>query len=120
MGGFAACTALVGTAVNQVDQQSKKQVTVTYAVTGRGTASINYDTSTNAGVSTENANEVPLPWSKDVVISGLFRAPHVVATLGADGGTVTCTISTGGRVLKTATSSGPFASATCMADLSNG
>jgi uncharacterized membrane protein len=120
IGGFTACTALVGTAVNKIDESAKKQVTVTYSVTGQGSASITYDTSTGAGVSSENANNTPLPWSKDVVISGLLKTPNLIATLGADGGTVTCEISVNGQMLKTATSSGPFASATCMADLPNG
>lgn len=117
VGGFAACTAMVGGAINKIDENAKTQVAVTYSVTGQGKASITYDTSTDAGVSSESANDARLPWSKDVTISGILKTPHVLATLGPDGGTVTCSISANGKVLKSATSSGPFATATCMADV---
>ena len=119
-GGFAACAAMVGGVANNINNESKREVHVSYSVSGTGKASITYDTSTNTGWSSEQANDTKLPWSKDVTMSGILKSPNVFATLGPDGGNITCTITVDGQVLKTATGSGPFATATCTASIPRG
>jgi hypothetical protein len=116
-GGFGACAAMVGSVANEIDQEAEREVQVTYSVTGDGTASIQYDTSTDTGISSETANDADLPWTKEVTVSGFFKSPHLIATLGSDGGDITCEIKADGKVVKTASGSGPFASVTCMANL---
>src|SRR3977135_2906807 len=81
-GGFAACAAVVGGVANNINNESKREVQVSYGVSGTGTASITYDTSTNAGWSSEQANDTKLPWSKDITMSGIMKSPNVIATLG--------------------------------------
>ncbi len=101
-----------------VDHAAHVKHTVVYSVTGTGQASdITYATvQEGAGQSGEaqvtNAN---LPWSKTITASGLFTAFDVSASAGADGGTVTCTITEDGNQLATNTATGAFASADCSA-----
>jgi hypothetical protein len=119
-GGFAACAAVVGSVATNISNESKREVHVSYSVSGTGTASITYDTTTNAGWSSEQANDAKLPWSKDVTMSGILKSPNVFATLGPNGGKITCTITVDGQVLKTATGSGPYATAMCTASIPGG
>ena len=77
IGGFGACIARVDTTVNQ---NAKKQVTVTYVVTGQGTALISYDTSTNSG------EDIPVVIGNALGHSDPRRLEWIAAVVAASAG----------------------------------
>jgi hypothetical protein len=59
-------------------------------------------------------NGVPLPWRKDVTITGLGKMATLTATNGfEDEGSITCRILVDGAVVNENTASGIGASASC-------
>ena len=113
LGGCGAVLA-VGTAA--VVHEAKKNHTVVYAVTGTGRATdITYATlqQGNGQNGQAQVSNVPLPWTTTITVSGLLTAFSLSGTLGADGGSLTCSISEDGRQLATTTASGAFATASC-------
>lgn len=110
---IGGCVAFAGSAVNEIDKQSKEVHTVIYTVTGTSkVGSLTYNTD---GVATlEQETSAKLPWSKTLKISGL--APiYQVSVQNAIGqtGTVTCTIKVDDKIVKTATGKGEGANASC-------
>ncbi|WP_227983226.1 MmpS family transport accessory protein [Nocardia spumae] len=111
---MGSCMALVGGAVNSVDKESKREVTVTYQVEGTGPdSSITYS-GRDFNIAQENG--ATLPWSKQVTIDGLGKTVSLSATNDEKGGDVTCRILLGDKVISEQKSSGPFASASCTGD----
>jgi hypothetical protein len=107
---------IVASAAKSVNDAVTKVHTVVYSVAGSGTATtITYDTLQSGSGQNGEAQDtnVPLPWSKTIHASGLITAYTVSATVGSDGGTVTCTITVDGKVVNTNTANGAFATATC-------
>lgn len=114
IGAFAACTAVVGTAVDSVDKESKKVVHVTYKVTGEGPATITYDVNGN----TTQDTEAQLPWSKETEVTGLSKYVSFMASNGIEAsGKITCQVLRDGKVIIENTASGPGASASCSGDV---
>lgn len=111
MGG---CVALVGGAANEIDKESKREVTVTYQVTGSGTGTS--VTCSGRDFNIAQDTDVALPWSKEVTIDGLGKTVTLSATNDQDGGAVTCSIKVGDRVISEQQSTGPFATASCTGD----
>ncbi|WP_431817370.1 hypothetical protein [Gordonia jacobaea] len=109
---IASCSVLVGGAVKSVDDESKRVVDVTYEITGDGpTASATY---TTGNLNIAQDTDVPVPWTKQVQISGLGKSVTLSASNSIDGsGTITCAIKQGDKVISTNTSSGPGATASC-------
>ncbi|WP_231965610.1 MULTISPECIES: MmpS family transport accessory protein [unclassified Mycobacterium] len=104
--------AFIGGVAKNIDDESKREVTVTYSVTGSGeSVAITYS---GRDFNTAQETDASLPWSKDVTIDGLGKTVTLTATNGSDGGTITCEISANGKTLAQQTSSGPFASASCI------
>ncbi|MCP1502845.1 hypothetical protein J2Y89_001589 [Curtobacterium herbarum] len=93
--------------------------TVHYEVTSDGKTlnSVTYLTFNNGASSTEQANGTAAPFSKDVKIEddGLFESSlfSLVAQAGEDATTITCKITADGKTIQEATSTGPYAVATC-------
>lgn len=115
--GMGACVAFVGGVANNIDKESKRQVTVTYEVTGSGNSvAVTYS---GHDFNTAQDTGVSLPWTKQVTVDGLGKTVSLTATNGSDSGTVTCRISANGKVLAEQTSSGPFASANCIGNAGN-
>ncbi|WP_054600986.1 MmpS family transport accessory protein [Mycolicibacterium fortuitum] len=110
--GLGACVAFVGGVAKNIDDESKREVTVTYSVTGSGnSAAITYS---GRDFNTAQETDVTLPWNKNVTIDGLGKTVSLTVTNDSDGGTITCEISANGRTLARQTSSGPFATASCI------
>jgi hypothetical protein len=110
--GVGGCFAFVGLVANGIDAESKREVTVTYEVTGTGdSVAVTYS---GRDFNTAQETGVGLPWRKDVVIDGLGKTVILTGTRSMGDGTVTCRISANGKVVSEQTSSGPFASASCM------
>lgn len=111
---FGGCFAIVAGLVNEVEENSGREITVTYQVEGTGPpVSITY-LAGDLGMAQETATAVP--WAKDVAIDGFGRIVSLTASNNADGGAVTCRILVGDRVLAQQTSTGPYASANCSGD----
>ncbi|WP_336873509.1 MmpS family transport accessory protein [Rhodococcus qingshengii] len=109
---FAGCTALVGGAINSVDEESKKEVVVTYEVTGDSDGAIITYTANDSNLSQDTA--ATLPWTKDVTVTGLIKVATVTASNSYDGtGSITCKIIANGKVLTENTANGAGASASC-------
>lgn len=86
---------------------------VTYAITASesGSALITYAEDSNFNLAQENGAD--LPWTKDLTIpEGSFRILSLSAQ-NSGGGDISCSITVGGQVVDTATSSGDYAIVTC-------
>ncbi len=113
IGGCVTIVSLAGVAVNHAAHVNH---TVVYSVTGTGQATdITYSTlqEGNGQNGTAQVTNVSLPWSKTITVSGLITVFDVSATVGTDGGTVSCTITEDGRQIAHNAASGAFASADC-------
>lgn len=111
---IGGCMAMIGGAANEIDKESKREVTVTYQVEGSGgNSSITYS-GRDFNIAQETA--ATLPWTKDVTIDGLGKTVTLSATNDENGGDVTCRILVDGNAISEQTSSGPFASASCTGD----
>jgi Mycobacterium membrane protein len=95
---------------NQQKSSGALAFTVTYKVTGTSISpAITYN---NATGGTEQKSGATLPWQQSYDFKdGNFFA-NLVAT-SSDSGNVTCQVLVGSKVVKEATSSGQFASASC-------
>lgn len=89
---------------------------VTYSITASESVSalITYAEDANFNLAQENG--AALPWTKDLTIpAGGFRILSLSAQ-NSGGGEISCSISVGGQVVDTATSSGDYAIVTCSHD----
>lgn len=115
--GLVVCilwVAAFGKAVNDVNQEANRSVTVHYEVTGNApNATISYTTFGDGDTSTSQEEVNKLPWSKDLTTKGLFKGGSLTVTTGAEGGSVTCTVTIDGKDAKTSTARGEFATASC-------
>ncbi len=111
--GIGACVSIINLAGNAINTANNKTHTVVYSVTGSGSVSLSYAAiDKNQGGMTQNS-DVPLPWTKTITGSGLFNYYSVTATLGAGGGSATCTITVDGKVVTTNSATGVYSSASC-------
>ncbi|WP_238423048.1 hypothetical protein [Gordonia sp. 'Campus'] len=106
------CVALIGGAAESIEEESERVVNVTYEITGDGpTGSAIY---TNGDLNTSTDNDIPIPWKKDVEITGFVKVVSLTASNSFDStGTIKCIIRQGDKVLSEGTASGPGASANC-------
>lgn len=107
--GIGGCAAIVAAIGGEVDESH----TVVYKVAGTSkAASLTY--STDGSTTMEQLQGEKLPWSKTLQIKGLIPVYQVSAQneIGQTG-TVTCTIEVDGKPVKTATSKGAGAIASC-------
>jgi heme/copper-type cytochrome/quinol oxidase subunit 2 len=101
-------------AVNDVNQQQNAASSIGYDVTGDAkSATVTYSSFDGNGSSVNQETAKQLPWHKDLQAKGLFSGGSLTVSAGADGGTVTCKVTVNGKESKTATASGPFATASC-------
>jgi hypothetical protein len=114
--GFAGCVTVAGVAGVAVDHDAHVEHTVVYSVTGSGTASTLLYRTLQQGNNRDGGaqlSDVPLPWSRTVIVSGLLTAFDLTATVGSGGGSIQCTITEDGRLIATGTATGAFDEATC-------
>ncbi|WP_258564142.1 hypothetical protein [Streptomyces himalayensis] len=117
---LAACGGLVlyGVLSPGGEQKKKREVptaSVTYEVTGTGTADITYQARNESGKATVE-KAAALPWRKTVPVP-LGRSPVVSIVLGEKGGQARCAVAVQGRHMQSATASGGFGRATCSGTL---
>lgn len=86
---------------------------VTYKVTASesGSALITYSEDANFNIAQENG--AALPWTKDLTIPAGSSRILSLSAQNSGGGDIACSISVGGQVVDTATSSGDYAIVTC-------
>ncbi|MFE1443251.1 hypothetical protein [Streptomyces sp. NPDC058739] len=114
---LAACGGLVLYALLSPGGEEKEKkhtapaASVTYEVTGTGTADITYQARSESGKATV-VKAATLPWRKTVPVP-LGRSPVVTIVLGERGGQARCAVAVRGRHLQSATASGDFGRATC-------
>src|SRR5215212_645863 len=110
--GVGACVAFVGGVASNLDKETKREVEVIYAVSGSGrSVAITYS---GRDFNTAQETAVSLPWKKSVTIDGLGKTVSLTATNDMNGGTITCRITANGKTIAEQTSSGPFATASCI------
>jgi hypothetical protein len=110
--GFGGCAAFVtGTSV-AVNDANTATHTVTYLVTGNGTADITYGTFSNGATGTSDANGQGLPWTRTFTASEPFNLYTVGATVLA-GTEVSCSITVNGKVVSSRTATGQTANVEC-------
>jgi MmpS family membrane protein len=90
------------------EKPAGKGKTVVYEVTGTG-KSLGITYTTDGKAATEQVSDVPLPWSKTIELPAgeAVQVVRMIAQTGGDG-QLTATITVDGKVVKTATSSGPY------------
>ncbi|MER5298303.1 hypothetical protein ABT039_02435 [Streptomyces lasiicapitis] len=107
------CAALIVGVVNEVDKETKREITVTYEVTGDAKdVTVTYSTYNEEGLSQNQVTGVDPPWRKEEKTTGFVKGGTLVVSTGASGGTVRCKVTADGTT-RTATASGTFATATC-------
>jgi hypothetical protein len=109
---FGGCSALVGTAAHEVATQASATHTITYSITGNGTADVTYDTFNGSNNGTAQDNNVALPWSKTETSTG-FLSVYTLEGQLQSGDSITCTITLDGKQIAHSTSSGAFSVASC-------
>jgi Mycobacterium membrane protein len=120
---LAACLGLVlygvlGTGRGaDADASDKPGATasVTYEVTGTGTADISFQARDKSGKATV-VKAAALPWHRTVEVP-FGRNPVVSVVLGQRGGQASCSVTIRGRHVQSATATGEFGRATCSGEL---
>ncbi len=115
---IAGCSALVVGVDISLHHLNLKLHVVVYSVTGTGTATITYNAFDDNHNGSAQASKVRLPWTKTIVELDPFNVYSVTATVGASGGTATCTLSVDYKQVSTNTASGAFSAATCTGSAS--
>lgn len=115
---FGGCIAVVAGTGKAINDANNKKHTVVYTVTGSGTADITYFAFDNGNTGSSQVSDAQLPWTKTVTGSGLFNSYSVIALVGADGETVTCTLTVDGKKVSSNTASGALSSADCTGNAS--
>lgn len=115
--GLVICilwAAAFNKAANDIRNESNREATIRYEVTGDTPgATITYST---WGDNTLTQNQEPataLPWTKELKVKGLLKGGTLTVTAPQTGGTVSCKVTIDGNQTKTATASGPLATASC-------
>lgn len=101
--------------IASIAHEVTKSETVSYKVTGTASsATVTYTTWNNGNTSTSQ-QDVPLPWNRTETASGIFKGGSLIITVGAGGGTATCSVTVDGHSPSTSTATGAYSSATCDA-----
>lgn len=107
------CAALIVGVVNEVDKETKREVTVTYEVTGDAKGvTVTYSTYSDGHLSQNQVTDVDPPWREEEKTTGFVKGGSLIVSTGASGGTVHCKVTVDGTT-RTATASGTVATATC-------
>lgn len=112
------CLAAVGLVVSEVSDEVDEAATVTYEVTGDA-REVTISRSVQGAGAPRTEPEVErvtdLPWRREAETSGQVTSSTLVVTVGAHGGEATCRVRVDDGPVRTATASGPHATAVCKA-----
>ena len=105
---------VIGKAIGDVKDMATQHHTASYEVSGDAkSADVVYTTFQEHSILINTDTSAAVPWSKTVEATGFLEGAQFAATAGPDGGTVTCKVVVDGKQTKTATASGPLATASC-------
>ncbi|HEX8868439.1 MAG TPA: MmpS family transport accessory protein [Lentzea sp.] len=102
--------AVIGSAVNDVQEEVNRVAKVTYEVTGDAK---NVDVTYGEVLEPKEEKVATLPWTKEVENKGVIKGGTLTITTGEEGGSVTCKITVDGQVVSTKTATGEFAVVMC-------
>lgn len=105
------CVALVGTVIYAADKELNSEISITYEVTGSGTADISYD---HGNANSSRVEDTRLPWTKDVQINGVLKWTSITVSLDSTGGSATCRIKKGSKVIAEDSATGAYGIASCF------
>ncbi len=111
--GLVVCivwVAVIGNAVNEVQQEVNTTAKVKYEVTGDAK---NVDISYGETLEPKEETAATLPWTKETENKGFYKGGMLTVSAGEEGGTVTCKITVDGKEVSTKTASGEFATVLC-------
>lgn len=111
--GMGGCIAAVAGTSKAISDANNVKHTIVFSVQGTGTPTITFSSFDNANNGTTQISDATLPWTKSFTGKGIFNDYSVTATLGSDGGIITCTVTIDGKVKSTNHATGAFASADC-------
>lgn len=114
--GLVICivwAAALGNAVNDVNEEANRDAVILYEVSGDAKGVNVAYTTFGDGVTTSQETVAALPWNKEVKTKGYVKGGTLTVMTGEQAGSVTCKVSVDGKVVKTATASGAFATASC-------
>ncbi|MBO1334842.1 hypothetical protein J3486_26770 [Streptomyces sp. VRA16 Mangrove soil] len=100
---------------DETPQRHVPTASVTYEVTGEGTADLTYQARDESGKAV-TVHGAALPWRKTVRVP-LGKPPVVTVALDAEGGRASCQLAIRGRHVQTATAFGKYGRATCQGEL---
>jgi hypothetical protein len=104
------CAAIIAS----ISHEATKTVKVKYEVTGDArNVTVTYSTWNDGNIATSQENVAQLPWTKELKTKGFTRGGSLVVSLGAAGGSVSCSVTVDKDTPRTAQATGPFATATC-------
>lgn len=104
------CVAIIATIANE----ASKTATVKYEVTGDAqNVTVTYTTWNDGNAATSQESVAQLPWTKELKAKGFSRGGSLIVSLGAAGGSVSCSVTVDDDTPRTAQATGPFATATC-------
>jgi len=110
--GLYAAIQKKATASSAASAATEARNQVSYSVTGdSGSALITYTEDANFNIAQENG--AALPWTKELTIPAGEGRILSLSAQNSGGGEISCSISVGGQVVDTATSSGDYAIVTC-------
>jgi len=120
-GVLAACGGLVlygvlgGDGDDTPARHRTPTASVTYEVTGTGTADLTFQARSESGTATV-VRAARLPWHRTVEVP-VGRDPLISIVLGKDGGIARCALAVRGHHVQSATATGNFGRATCSGAL---
>jgi len=107
-------SAVIKTANDEITEEANREAVIVYEVTGDATnVDVTYSVFSDDNMSTKDETVATLPWSKEVKTKGYVKEGQLIVTTGEAGGSVTCKVTVDGKVVDTATATGPFELATC-------
>jgi hypothetical protein len=104
--------AIIGI-VASIAHEVTKSETVAYKVTGSANSVTVVYTTWNNGNTSTSQQDVSLPWNRTETASGIFKGGSLIITVGAGGGTATCSVTVDGHSPSTSTATGAYSIATC-------
>ncbi|MGW6710210.1 hypothetical protein ACWGDE_35715 [Streptomyces sp. NPDC054956] len=111
---LGGCVALFAVFVDEVSEEASRPARIAYAATGTASGvTVTYSTYRGGNLATSQAGGLTLPWTEELTTKGFVKGGALIVTLGADGGTATCSVRVDDSAPITATATGPFASAVC-------
>lgn len=114
--GLVICilwVAAFNKAVDDLNKESNREATIRYEISGDAKNAVVTYSVWGETITQNQETAATLPWVKDVTTKGLAKGGTLTASVGVEGGAISCKVVVDGKEAKTGAASGPFASVTC-------